>query len=357
MIYQVEPHIDKTDQEFVNKYMKSGGWITEGRVTKEFENSISQLVNRKYAVATPNGTIAIYLALLANGIGKGSLVAVPNITMIATINAVIWSGATPVLVDVDEKLCMSLEKLEKLKNVDCVIYVPLNGRTSNGEDILKYTKKNKIVLIEDSAHALGSNYKNVACGSLGNSSIISFTPHKIITTGQGGMVLTNNQNIYKKALDLKTFNRSKDKSDFHKGFGLNFKITDLQSTLGMSQLKKLDRYIEHKRKLFFTYSNYEKNDKFYFIDFQNKETPWFIDVVFKTKKIRNSVYSYLKTKNIETRFSYPPLNSQKMFSNIEKTNLKNSEDIANRILWLPSSNNLQLSSAKSVMKLISEYLK
>ena len=93
--------------------------------------------------------------------------------MVATINAIIWAGATPVLIDTDERLCMSLEHLQKIKNLDCIVYVPLNGRTSNGKEIFEYAKKEKIVLIEDSAHALGSNYKNAACGSLGNASVLS----------------------------------------------------------------------------------------------------------------------------------------------------------------------------------------
>ena len=356
MIYQVEPDIDKIDQNYINSYMQSGGWITEGKVTKEFEKAIAETVNRKFAIGVPNGTIAIYLALLANGIEKGSLVAVPNITMVATINAIIWAGATPVLIDTDERLCMSLEHLQKIKNLDCIVYVPLNGRTSNGKEIFEYAKREKIVLIEDSAHALGSNYKNIACGSLGNTSVLSFTPHKIITTGQGGMVLTDNKRVYEKVMDLKTFNRSKDKSDIHKGFGLNFKITDLQSTLGLSQLSKLDKYIEHKKKLFLTYSNYQ-NQNYRFINFNSYETPWFMDIVFKSKKIRNEVHSLLRKINIETRFAYPPLSSQKMFKNLRKTNLSNSENIANNILWMPSSNNLSISSVKLIMREISNLLK
>ena len=310
---------------------------------------MAETVNRKFVIGVPNGTIAIYLALLANSIEKGSLVAVPNITMVATINAIIWAGATPVLIDTDERLCMSLEHLQKIKNLDCIVYVPLNGRTSNGKEIFEYAKKEKIVLIEDSAHALGSNYKNAACGSLGNASVLSFTPHKIITTGQGGMVLTDNKRVYEKVMDLKTFNRSKDKSDIHKGFGLNFKITDLQSTLGLSQLSKLDKYIEHKKKLFLTYSNYQ-NQNYRFINFNSYETPWFMDIVFKSKKIRNEVHSLLRKKNIETRFAYTPLSSQKMFKNLSKTYLSNSDNIANNILWMPSSTNLSISSVKLIMR-------
>ena len=188
---QVEPHIDKKDVESVSEYLNSGGWVTEHGLTKKFEEKIKNTVNRKFAVAVPNGTIAIYLSLLAAGIGKGKRVAIPNITMIATINAIIWAGATPVLVDVDETLCMSLKSLKKIKNLDAVIFVPLNGRVGSGKEIENWCKQNKLKLIEDSAHALGSSYSHKKCGKLGDLSIFSFTPHKIITMGQGGMILTD----------------------------------------------------------------------------------------------------------------------------------------------------------------------
>ena len=129
------------------------------------------------------------------GVKKGDKIAVPNITMIATINAIIWTGATPVLIDVDDDLCMSLDHLKKNKNLKAVIFVPLNGRVGEGELIQNWCKKNNIKLIEDSAHALGSKYKKSYAGGLGDLSILSFTPHTIITTGQGGMILTNSKRL------------------------------------------------------------------------------------------------------------------------------------------------------------------
>ena len=183
-------------------------------------------MDRKYGIVVPNGTIAIYLSLLALGVGPGKKVAVPNLTMIATINAILWTGAKPLLVDVDKDLCMSYEKLIDQKNLHTVIFVPLNGRGGDGKKIETWCKKNNINLLEDSAHALGSNYSHKACGSLGDISVLSFTPHKIITTGQGGMILLDN-NKYKNLInDLKLFNRRKDKYDWNKGNGLNFQIID-----------------------------------------------------------------------------------------------------------------------------------
>jgi perosamine synthetase len=288
-------------------------------------------------VAVPNGTIAIYLSLLASGLTKGKRVAVPNITMIATINAIIWAGADPVIVDVNERLCMSLTSLQKVEKLDGVIYVPLNGRTEEGLKIEKYCRDNEIVLIEDSAHALGSNYENKKCGSLADLSIFSFTPHKIITMGQGGMILTDNDELYDYLFNIKTFNRSKDKSDLHEGFGLNFKITDLQSALGLSQFKKLNQFIKIKQNISNLYT-------------------WFIDLVCKSKSQRDGLNKYLQEKNIITRDSYPALSSQFYLSNIEKVNLDYSEKISEKILWLPSSTNLTNTQIKNISEEINFFL-
>ena len=354
MINQVEPNISNEDIESVSQYMQSGSWITEHKLTKELEDKVASYVNRKYAVAVPNGTIAIYLALIASGVGEGQKVAVPNITMIATINAIIWAGAEPVIVDIDNTLCMSIDSLKKVPDINAAIFVPLNGRVGSGLQIQEYCKDKDIILIEDSAHALGSSYQNQKCGSLGSLSIFSFTPHKIITMGQGGMILLDDEGLYQKLIDIKTFNREKDKSDVHKGFGLNFKITDLQSSLGLSQLSKLEEFIKLKNEL---YRQYSKNiNEKYLKSFNEYETPWFVDFYCNNENQRHELHLYLKEKNIETRFSYPSLSSQSYLQNIEKTDLTSSEEISNTILWLPSSTNLSKEDTEYVSSAVNNFL-
>ena len=132
MINQIEPVITEEDIESVNSYMKSGGWLTEHTLTKSLEEDIASYLGRKYAIAVPNGTIAIYLALKSKGVGEGNKVAVPNITMVATINAVVWAGAQPILIDVDESLCMSLKQLKTIEDLDAELEesIELNSKTS-----------------------------------------------------------------------------------------------------------------------------------------------------------------------------------------------------------------------------------
>jgi len=355
-IPQVAPDVSSIDIKSVTDYMQSGGWLTEHKVTKDFEDMIANFVGRKQATAVPNGTIAIYLGLLSAGIGKGDKVAVPNITMIATINAILWAKATPVIIDVDESLCMSLSQLIKVKNLKGVIYVPLNGRTKNGLQIMQWCKKNNIVLIEDSAHALGSKYNNkINCGGLGDISIFSFTPHKIITTGQGGMVLTNKKKYYEYLQQIKSFNRRKDKLDWHKDFGLNFKFTDLQASLGISQFKRIQQIIEKKLEIYRTYKDNIKSDFFKLGNFDNGEVPWFFEVKSKSKKNIIDLHNNLKNNHIESRFLYPAISKQGYLKNIQKTDVTYSENIFDKILWIPSSTSLIEAEQKKVIKIINDF--
>ena len=349
-INQVEPNISENDIQGVNDYMSSGAWITEHALTTELEEKIADFVGRKYAVAVPNGTIAIYLSLLAAGLTEGKRVAVPNITMIATINAILWAGAEPVIIDLNERLCMSLKSLQTVDKLDGVIYVPLNGRTEDGIAIENYCNEKNIILIEYSSHALGLQYQDKMCGSLGSISIFSFTPHKIITMGQGGLVLTDNDKLYEYLVDLKTFNRSKDKIDWHEGFGLNFKITDLQSALGLSQFEKINEFVKVKKEMFQIYKNDIINYKF--INFFDYETPWFIDLICESEFERDVLKSGLEEADILTRESYPALSKQVFLKSVEKTNLELSENISEKILWLPSSTNLRKNQLEEISQQI-----
>ena len=355
-IFQVEPSISSDDIEAVNNYISSGSWITENKLTLELENNTRNYLGREYAVAVPNGTIAIYLSLLSAGIKDGMKVAVPNLTMIATINAVLWANAEPILVDVDESLCMSYEKLLELdEKIDCAIFVPLNGRTGEGEKIYKWCKENEIIFIEDSAHALGSNYESSKCGALGDLSILSFTPHKIITMGQGGMVLTDDESLYNYLISIKTFNRSKDKSDWHEGFGLNFKITDLQAALGISQFEKLNFFVEKKLNTLKYYEENIQSNVLTVKPFKETEVPWFFDVEFDSKQIKDEFKEYLDKNGIETRDFYPALSSQKYLDEYKSDNLEYSENIYNRLLWLPSGNNISEEQLSFICETVSRF--
>ena len=171
--------------------------------------------------------------------------------------------------------------------------------------------------------------------------------------GQGGMVLLDDDDVYQNLIDLKTFNREKDKSDVHKGFGLNFKITDLQAALGLSQFNKLEEFIDIKKKLHNEYSKFI--DGKYLKKFEDIETPWFIDLYCDDQKQREELKLYLSSKNIETRYSYPSLSSQSYLQGTKKTKLSFSEEISDSILWLPSSTNLTNEDIKYVSNEVNNF--
>jgi len=164
--------------------------------------------------------------------------------------------------------------------------------------------------------------------------------------GQGGLVLTDEDNLYEYLIELKTFNRSKDRSDWHDGFGLNFKITDLQSALGLSQFEKINDFIKIKKEMFQLYKN--KISGYKFINFFDYETPWFIDLICESERDRDNLKDLLERQDILTRESYPALSKQSFLQSVEKTSLKFSENISENILWLPSSTNLTKNQIEQV---------
>jgi len=193
------------------------------------------------------------------------------------------------------------------------------------------------------------------CGYLGDLSVLSFTPHKIITMGQGGMILTDKKKIYDQIIKLKTFNRSGDKSDWHEGFGLNFKITDLQSSLGLSQFSKLNKFIKNKKIIHEEYSKKVDSENIEILDFGKLEVPWFIDCFIDSKNIKSSIQKKLKSNDIGYRDAYPPLSFQKYLKNVTKTNLDNSLKTSDRILWLPSSNGLSKTEIDKVASVLNTF--
>ena len=354
-INQIEPLITSTDKKAINSYLKSNGWITENKISKKFENIFSKIIGCKYSILHPNGTLTIASILLSLNLKKEDEVIVPNYTMVATANSVILSGGTPIFCDISpDNLCLDPKDLIKKinKKTKAVIYVTLNGRSGHIKEVQKICKKRKINLIEDSAHSLGSYYKNKHHGNFGLASSFSFSMPKIITTGQGGMVCTNNKDVFKKIKKIKNFGRLSDGNDIYDDIGYNFKFTDIQSALGISQIKTLNKRSKIKRKIFnYYYRELKHIDKIKFFAFSKTETPWFVDIYLDNPK---KLKAFLKKNKISSRMVYPPLNKQKFFTkNIEK--LKVSQHFCKRGLWLPSSLTLNTKELKYITYTIKKY--
>jgi perosamine synthetase len=339
MIPQMIPYFNNNEAQSLQTYMESGGFLTEFKQTEKFEQLIAEFTGTKNAIVVNNGTVSLSLMLMACEIGPGDEVIVPNYTMIATPNSVISVGARPVFVDVEEStLCLDLEKLIEAitPNTKAIMFVTANGRYPSWDiaELEKICEEREIILLEDAAQSLGSIYPNGKhMGTVGLLGSFSFSVPKIITTGQGGCVVTNNDELAFKLRRLKDFGRARGGTDIHDSIGYNFKFTDLQACIGVAQMGDLENRVIRKKDI---WKRYKKNltDSLSFSLFDNDSsttTPWFID---GKSENRDSLMSHLESKNIKTRSMYPPINAQKAYS--QKGDFPVSEEVGRSGLWLPS---------------------
>ena len=338
-IPQMIPHFDELEAEALTSYMQSGGFITEYKVTLELEKVIAEFIKSKHVIMVPNGTISLSMMLTVLGIGRGDEVIVPNYTMIATPNAVISVGATPVFVDVEPKtLCLDVEKIQEQisERTKAIIFVSANGRYPDAgiEKIQELCRVNNILLLEDAAQALGSFFPDgVHIGTKGVMGSFSFSTPKIISTGQGGCIVTDSDELNHKLRKLKDFGRSKSGIDIHDSIGFNFKFTDLQATIGIIQMQKI-KYRQNRKKEIWTLYK-EKLADVQGVDLFSHQIeytcPWFIDSMVQD---RDLLKKNLADSGIGTRVMYPPINRQEAYA--RSGNFPVSEYIGKHGLWLPS---------------------
>jgi len=338
-IPQMIPLFGPEEALAVDTYMKSGGFLTEYIHTTELERRIAEYVGSKHAIMVSNGTVSLYMMLKILGIGPGSDVIVPNYTMIATANSVTMCGANPIFIDVEkETLCLDINLLDQVltKSTKAIFLVTANGRFPSYDiDVLKqYCLDRDIYLLEDAAQSMGCNYASGRhIGTVGVMGSFSFSVPKIITTGQGGCIVTDNDEFASKLRRLKDFGRSKGGLDVHDSIGFNFKFTDLQAVIGIEQIKKLSQRINIKNKIWDRYrNNLEDCEEIKLFKHDQKSgAPWFIDSIVQA---RSELRIYLETQGIQTRVMYPPINQQVAYS--RSGSFPVSEYVGESGLWLPS---------------------
>lgn len=338
-IPQMEPCFDEKEINAINEYMKSGGWLTEHKFTRAFEDLVKEFTGAKYCFAVNNGTVALSVALLALGIKPDDEVIVPDLTMIATPNSALLIGAKPVFVDIEnETLCMDFEAMQKTvtNKTKAIIYVSFNGRAKNLEKFRSFCDINNIGFIEDAAQSLGSYYKEKHLGRYGDIGTFSFSVPKIITMGQGGALITDSDELAEKITYIKDFGRKGGGNDIHYHVGYNFKITDLQAVIGCEQMKKLPQRIIRKKEIYTRYIiNLNDIKDINFIDTDLfKTSPWFIDIYIPDP---DDLAEYLKSNNIGTRHIYPPIHKQQAYKHLNNLHFPVTEKYSSIGLWLPSS--------------------
>lgn len=353
-IAQMEPWIDKEEKIAIDKVLESG-WITEASKTREFEGRIASFVKSKYASVLSNGTVTLFAGLKALGVGIGDEVIVPDFTMVASPNSVAMTGATPVLVDITkEDLCLDIDQVEEkiTKKTKAIMPVAINGRSPDMDRLMGLARKRDLFVLEDSAQALGSYYKDRHLGTIGNIGSFSFSTPKIITTGQGGALVTNSRELNDKIVRIKDFGRIDRNTQDHDEIGYNFKFTDIQAAMGIAQMDKLTWRLKRKKEMYRLYRDLLKSvSKVRFIKTDLTQTsPWFIDVIVDSPL---KLQKFLKSKNIGTRVFYPAIHTTKPYAMFGK--FPNSLWASTHGLWLPSSTFLSDSDIILVCNSIKEY--
>ena len=342
-IPQMEPWFGAEEKDALNQYMDEGGWLTEFKRTTEFENRIAGYTGAKHAVVVNNGTVSLTLMALAAGIKAGDEVIVPNYTMIATPNAVKMFGAVPVFADVEkDTLCLDLTCMREAitPKTKAVFFVNANGRNPKAgiEAYQQLCADHGLIFLEDSAQSLGSKYPDGRHqGTTGLAGSFSFSAPEVISTGQGGAMITNDDDMATRLRRLKDFGRSGGGNDIHDSIGYNFKFTEMQAVIGNEQMKKLPWRVERKKEIFRQYK--ENLSAIREISFFDQDlsctTPWFIDVLAEK---REELVQYLKGHGIGSRTMYPPINQQVAYQ--VPGNHPVSELVGKKGLWLPSASQL-----------------
>ena len=373
--------IDENDIKSVVDVLR-GDYITTGPYINKFENKVANYVDAKYAVAVSNGTAALHLACLAAGIKEGDEVIVSSITFAASSNAVLYCGGKPIFADINPNTYnIDLEDIKR--KITCrtkaIIAVDFTGNPIDIDDIKQICEENNLIFIEDGAHSLGSEYKNRKVGSLADMTTFSFHPVKPITTGEGGIITTNNKDFYDRLCLLRShgITRNSDLIDNSVGpwhyeqlcLGFNYRMTDIQAALGISQIDKIDRFIDRRREIVSIYNKEFEDIKE--IDIpnvqQDRKSGWHLYIIALNlnmiKVSRKEIFEALRAENIGVNVHYAPVYNHPYYKNMGYKNgiCIESENLYERIITLPlypSMDNKDIEDVvTAVKKVISAYKK
>jgi len=357
MIPQFEPWLGEEELAQVTECIRAN-WITGGEKTREFEKKIAEICGVKHAIATCNGTLALYVGLKVLGIGDGDEVIVPDFTFIASANSVVMAGAAPVFVDIDERTFnIDPDCTEKAitPRTKAIMPVHIYGQAADMDAICRIAEKHNLYVIEDAAQGIGVTLNGKPVGSFGEVGCLSFYADKTMTTGEGGMVLTDDDALAEKCLILKHQGRTGRGIYFHEYIGFNFRLTDLQSAVGLAQLSKLSIIIERKKRNENLYKEFLKDIegvRFPYIDPRGFNVPFRINILVDDPEILSN---YLNENEIGSRRFFHPLHMQPCYD--VKGEFPNSIKAYETGLSLPSSVTLTEEQISFVCEKIRTFIK
>ncbi len=321
------PWITQKEIDYVTDAVTNAWYGNANMYNDRFEKAFAQYIGTKYAIALPSCTSAIHLSLAALGVGPSDEVIVPDLTWIASAAPVSYVGATPVFADVDEKTwCISAEALEKLitSRTKAVIAVDLYGGMPDLDAIVEVAKRHGIAVIEDAAEALGSEHKGRRCGSFGDAGGFSFHGSKTLTTGEGGMLVTDDEEIYRRCLFLRDHGRNPgDVMFYNTEVAFKYKMSSMQAALGLAQLERVDELVEKKRQIFSWYEQELLGIDGISLNFElpgTKNSYWMATVVLD-KKLgikKDHLMQLLLERGIDSRPFFHPLSSIPAYKHLEQ---------------------------------------
>jgi perosamine synthetase len=356
-----EPCLTGREEAGVLEVLRSN-YLNDGAVTSEFERRVAELFGAGYAVATTSGTTAIFLALAAAGVGSGDEVLVPDVTFIATANAVRLTGATPILVDIDPRtLNIDPEGARRAvtPSTKAIVPVHVSGRSADMPAILAFASARGLTVVEDAAEALLSRVGGRQLGTIGQAGCLSFSPNKTITTGQGGMVLTSDAAMADRLRALKDQGRpvrGTGGNDLHPTLGFNFKLTNLQAAVGLAQLDALEPRAARLKEIYRLYREGLASVPGVTLpgfDVDGGESPQWVDVLVER---RDALVDYLLARNIFTRPFWFPIHTQEPYRRADD-GFPNAMRVSPQALWLPSALSLSDDDVRTVCRQIREFYK
>lgn len=337
-------------------------WISStGKYIQRFEESFSDYCGVKYGVATSNGTTALHLALTALGIGQGDEVIVPDITFAATINAVLYTGATPVIVDIEEdSWCIDPDEIEKAvtPKTKAIIPVHIYGQPCDMGRICDIAKENNLYIVEDCAEAHGAEWRNRKVGSFGIISCFSFFGNKVITTGEGGMCITDSEELNDKMRVLRDHGMSKERKYYHEVIGFNYRMTNLQAAIGTAQVEHIDEILSWRENLENEYRKVFANTAGVMLQKNTldgrKKIAWLVSALVKEDK-RDEILLKLKENGIDVRAFFVPLSEMDLYRGYAKE-CPRSKMISKKGINLPTTYEVKRESIERIRNLISDVI-
>jgi len=364
-IFLSPPHMSGQEQELISKVFESNYIAPLGEYVNKFEDSIRKLTGSKNVLAVNTGTSAIHLALRVIGVNSGDYVLASSFTFIGSIAPILYQNATPIFIDSDDSWNLSPKLLReflsswKNKMPKALIVTHLYGQMADIEEIYMICHKYGIVLIEDSAEALGAEFNGRASGTFGDFGIYSFNGNKILTTSGGGVLIGKNEELIAKAKFLSTQAKEDTLHYEHVEFGYNYRMSNVLASIGVAQMEVLNSRIEKRREIFMNYKN-KLNDLVEFmpeID-NSRGNRWLTTILFKKDQAVNidSIIKNFNRHGIETRHLWKPMHMQPLFKNNISQTDGTSEDMFSRGLCLPSGTAMEESDINKVVELLKEQI-